>query len=194
MQTNVFHGKQRLFNYENLEESTIINKEDWKRPFVNCISACGVLFYKVVDNKVKLLLINYHKQKDSCLDDFGGKIKVMDKSLVNAMTREVSEETNYIITPEYLNIVIYRYSTRTFYNRHAKYYMWLVEVDNTFYPDTTIFGDYELLRHTNSRKTRWDIPENYRMIRWYDYECVKDKLAKRLLHNHELIYYLNSIY
>lgn len=136
--------------------------------YSNPILACGIVFYKIVDNKLQLLLSKYnHKQQ---LEDFGGKIEITDTSVFDAMAREVMEESNHLITAEYLKERLHHDDNITFYyNKHSKYYVWLIQVDNTFFPDTSVFGTEEQLN-----------PIKKRTVQWYNFHEVHKKLSDRL--------------
>jgi 8-oxo-dGTP pyrophosphatase MutT (NUDIX family) len=70
---------------------------DKSKLYKNTISACGCLFYKIVNNKLKLLLISYSDPKWPKLDDFGGTIDEDDDNIIDAIVRETLEESNYKI-------------------------------------------------------------------------------------------------
>jgi 8-oxo-dGTP pyrophosphatase MutT (NUDIX family) len=181
MSTDILFPPRKIFNRDTINENKIVNSlADITQTYENSISACGCLFYKIVDNVVQLLLIKYTDPNWQRLDDFGGKIDLDDTSVFNAMMREVSEETNGVITGEYLTSAI-NGDTKTFYNRKSKYYIWLVQVDDTFFPDTSIFGNNEI--YDNIERT----------VQWYNFNEIKDSLAYRILHNDELIQYLKTV-
>ena len=94
---------RKIFNYDNLNESKIVKNLKSDDLFENSISACGCLFYKIIDNQVELLLIKYKDPSWPLLDDFGGVIDTTDISVHQAMVREVSEETNTVISESILN-------------------------------------------------------------------------------------------
>jgi 8-oxo-dGTP pyrophosphatase MutT (NUDIX family) len=144
--------------------------------YSNTISACGCLFYKLVEGELYLLLITYADPEWSRYDDFGGKIDLTDASVMDAIIRETSEETNHIINKKILRKCDYD----EFYNRQSKYYSILIEVDDDFYPDTSIFGEYE-----NTDKIK-------RTVDWHKYNDCKNNLAYRLLNNKKLIKFLDE--
>lgn len=167
---------RRIFNYDNLTESLIINSQNYAQSFTNSISAAGCLFYKIVDGEVWLLLIKYINPEYPLLDDFGGKVDITDNSIMETIMRELSEETNGIISGDYIENLIN--VSPAFYNKKSKYYMKTVCVDNSFYPDTTIFGDFEGTDRIS------------RTIGWYKFNDVWDKLAHRLQFNDMLMCFL----
>ena len=174
-------NSRKIFNYDNIHESKIVQKlSDTTEAYENSISACGCLFYKIVDNAVQLLLIKYTDPNFPRLDDLGGKVDIEDLSVFDAMVREVREESNNVIVVDHIKMLI-NDITKTYYNKKSKYYMWLVQVDDTFFPDTRIFGNSEL--HDNIERS----------IQWYNFNEVKDRLAFRLLNNQELIHYIVSL-
>lgn len=165
---------RKIFNYDNIEEFKIV--ESNKDAYTNTISACGCLFYKVVNGDLYLLLISYTDPEWDRLDDFGGKIDTTDVSVIDAIIRETSEESNDIINGD----IIQRCDYYEFYNRQSKYYSIVIEVDDDFFPDTTVFGDFE-------RADRLG-----RTVNWYKYDEYKDNLAFRLLNNKKLIEFFDD--
>lgn len=151
---------RKIFNYDNPQESKLVSRGS--TPFQNSITACGALFFKVVQGRVQLLLIRYANPLRPRLDDLGGKIDPQDASLEDAIAREVCEETNGILGVSHIQLPVNRY-----YNRATKYMLSLVRVDESFATDTTVFGTQE---HGNHQRT----------IDWYDYDSVRPMLAVRL--------------
>lgn len=173
---------RKIFNYDDITESKIVSSLTAKKQlYENSISACGCLFYKIVNNKVQLLLIEYDDPNWPKLDDFGGKIDETDNELYDAIARETSEETNNVIACDYLLDRLKNEELKIFYEKHSKYYLVLLKASKKFHPDTSVFGDFE-----NCDKIK-------RKINWYDYQTVKSKLAYRLGKNSKLIDYLDSL-
>lgn len=172
---------RKIFNYDNLNENKITQLSNKKELYENSVSACGCLFYKFVNNKLKLLLIKYEDSNWPLLDDFGGQIDECDNTVFDAICRETSEETNNVLTKEYLSDWIENGDYKTFYNKISKYYLLLIESNENFYDDTSIFGTTE---QTENIK---------RQIKWFDYVTHKKKLAHRLGKNFELIKYLDEL-
>ncbi len=181
--TSTLITPRKIFNYNNITENKIVySLYDFKNLYKKTISACGCLFYKIDNNKVQLLLIKYDNINFPKLDDFGGKIDMNDQTIFDAISREVSEETNKIINKDLLELIILNNrNINIFYNKKSKYYMKLIEVDNSFYIDTHIFGEYEENNNIN------------RTIKWYNYDKIKEQLSLRLLNNIELIRYLDNL-
>ena len=170
---------RRIFDYDNLEKSKIVWwKGDRRSYFENTISACGCLFYKIVDGRIKLLLYNYLDSKDAPLDDFGGKVDLYDRNVYETMRREVLEETNNLIDIFYINSERFK---EYFYVKFSKYYTALIEVDEDFFPDTSIFGTKECLEGID------------RVIKWYDYLDSKPRLSLRIRENKFLIDHLDNL-
>ena len=180
MSTSLAHRK--IFNYDNFEESKIIPKLDKKYTYDNTVSAAGCLFYKKSNEKLELLLISYDDPKWNKLDDFGGQVDDLDNTIYDTIIRETIEETNNIIKKDFLEKMINDKQYRSFYNNLSKYYVITIEVDDNFYPDTKIFGNFE---------TKDKIG---RSIRWYNYSDIKNKISNRLTSNKEIINYLNKKY
>lgn len=171
--------RRRIFNYDDISKSTV-NRASYK----NKISAGGCLFYKIVSNEVKLLLIKYNDETNKKeLEDFGGKFEEKDSSLIDGIMREVSEETNNLINEDiiYNELKQNLNEINIFYNKTSYYYLILIKVDDNFFTDTLVFGDIEL--HNNIK----------RVIIWYDYNPKNiSELHPRLSNNKELIEYINS--
>lgn len=171
---------RRIFNYDDMKETKIIKLNDKKGLYENTITACGCMFYKKSETGIELLLISYSDPKWNKLDDFGGRIDEDDESVFHTIIREVGEETNNIITEKILQKYISKNKYKSFYNSQSKYYVIVIEVNNKFFPDTDVFGDFE-----NADKIK-------RKINWYDYEENKKDIAFRLFKNNKLISFLNS--
>lgn len=174
---------RKIFNLDDFTESKIVTFQTKKREsYANSISACGCLIYKIENNKVKLLLIRYFDQKkNNKLDDFGGKVDIIDNSVFETIARETSEETNDLISKKYVLDKIISKEYASYYTPSAKYYFIVIECDNKFYPNTRVFGKKE--KHEK-------IP---REIRWLDYASNKRRIAKRLSDNKNLIKYLDTL-
>jgi ADP-ribose pyrophosphatase YjhB (NUDIX family) len=173
---------RKIFNFDNLFESRVIKHlKDTKELFPRSVSACGCLiFRKSKTGEVQLFLISYTYPRWPKLDDLGGCIDLDDQSVTDAIIRETSEKTNGVINNEvFKQITSNEYDVKSFYNHTSKYYGLLVEVPETFYPDTTIFGDFE-----TADKIK-------RVINWHNYKEVKSHLALRLSLNLSLMNYLN---
>lgn len=177
---------RKVFNLDQPSESTMIDfkkSKDGSILFVNPVSAAGCLFYKLETgsetgkSRVCVLLIQYKDPNWPRLDDFGGQIDVDDTSIENALVREVKEESNGLI-----NFTTLDKSKRlNFYNRQSKYYQSLIEVDGSFFPDTTVFGEIE------------EVDSIARVVQWHQYDTVKSQLAYRMLNNTKLIEYLDGL-
>ena len=178
MSKSLVHRK--IFNYDNFEESKIIPKLDKKYTYDNTVSAAGCLFYKKSNEKLELLLISYDDPKWNKLDDFGGQVDDIDNTIYDTIIRETIEETNNIIKKSFLEKKINDKQYKSFYNNFSKYYVITIEVDDNFYPDTDIFGNFE---------TKDKIG---RTIKWYNYSDIKNKISNRLTCNKEIINYLNK--
>ena len=61
------------------------------------IRAGGIIIYKIENNSIKLLLIRTNYNNKEMYEDIGGKTDSNDISFLNTISREVGEETNYVI-------------------------------------------------------------------------------------------------
>lgn len=104
----------------------------------NAVKASGVMFYKRKrvkknsknDNKYNSgieVLVLFTKGK---YEDPGGKIDEIDESIEAAAAREVSEETNNVITQDMALSMINHKSTKCHYSKISKYLLYLVEANN----------------------------------------------------------------
>ncbi len=166
---------RRIFNCDNLEETKTVQNLHTDVLYKRTISAAGCLIYKILGGEVYLLLIKYNDPNWPMLDDLGGRIDGSDTSVIGAITREVSEETNNVIDS---NLFKSMHMTNSFYTLKSKYYVVLVRVDDNFCKDTTVFGDKEI--HDNI----------YRTINWFNLRDVKDTLAQRISTNTDLVNFL----
>ncbi len=170
---------RKIFNYDNQCEWKIIeNLSDKAQNYENSVSACGCLFFRVINGQVQLLLIKYADPKWPRLDDFGGKIDLEDESIHDAMVREITEETNGVINAEVLHTFT---EHQTFYTKNSKYLLKVIQVGGTVWNNTEIFGFKE------------NKDDDERTVSWYNYADIKDNLAFRLLFNRDLIAYLDSL-
>lgn len=135
--------KRIVFDYKTME---ITDKKVY-----NPISAVGVLFRKFIDNIPYVLLMKYSNPKYNYLDDFGGKTDFEDKHPYDTAIRETLEESNNIINPSNL---IMNNKYRKFYNKRCKYLCYVVNVEEDFFKDTTIFGNVEI-KENIGRTLHW---------------------------------------
>lgn len=150
----------------------------------NQIRAGGLLFAKVVESEVYLLLCHYKDDEwDGKLEDFGGKTDVKDTSIQKTIYREVDEETNGEITQKNITRLIKSPLSASFYTSRSKYFMYLTIVDENFFPNTEVFGSIE--NHTGRKRT----------IQWYKFKDVMENntLAERLRFNRWLIKHLTDL-
>jgi len=171
---------RKIFNFDNKLESKIITPGEKSSQYENSISACGCLFYRIYNAKLQLLLISYLDPKRPRFDDLGGKVDESDSDVNDTISREISEETNGVITYEFMQTHLHHNSTTTniFYNKSSKYYVVVLQVDETFHPDTSVFGDFE------------ETDRIHRVINWMDFKCAKRRLASRIVSNADLMKYL----
>lgn len=135
----------------------------------NEIKAGGLLIYKKENDNLFLLLI----ENRGLYEDIGGRCDLSDKNIIETITREVEEETNYIIKKENLDLVLENYEE--FYNKKCKYLMLILHADEYLKNlKSEQFGDIEI--HDNiQRKIKWiDINE------FFDKNIIKYKLNFRL--------------
>jgi len=171
--------RRKIFNYDNINEEKIVNSTS--EMFLNSITACGCLIYRMRNKKVEMLLIKYDDKNWSKLDDFGGKISLTDKDIFSCAIRKTSSETNKIIDDEKIADLLCDNNYATFYNKQSKYFMYLVEGNKNYLNDTSIFGDEE--KEEQIKRT----------ISWYKYDDIKQNLSLRLLQNSKLHHYIDNL-
>lgn len=158
---------RKIFNYKNFDESkTIPSLKIKSELYSQTISACGCLFYK--KNKQELLLISYEDKNWPNYDDFGGTVNEEDLTVFDTMCREVSEETNNVITETYMKNILKEKKYASFYNEFCKYFFIVVSVEENFHSDTNKFGKLE------------ETDNIARTINWIKYDKALPKLATRL--------------
>lgn len=160
---------RKIFNLYDLSESKLIKLSDKKNLYPCTISAAGCLFYKQTIYGKQLLLTKYVDPHWPRLDDFGGRVDVKDNTIYDTIIRETNEETNGVIGETRIRELVMNPKNKHYYNRESKYYLILVQVDETFFPDTTVFGQLE------------NHDQIYRTIDWYDIYSNRQNLSMRLL-------------
>lgn len=176
---------RKVFFVNNLLKSDFVTNV---RKHKNAISAGGCVFYKITsDGKIHLLLSKYHcikskgKNKNKH-DDFGGKVETIDDSIIMTIARETAEETNNVITKDFMIDKINNSRYNAFYTGSSKYYFVAIKVDETFFPNTELFGMKE--EHSNAD----------RQIMWIEYDRNNlNNLACRLSNNKDFIMFLNRM-
>lgn len=132
---NILTNKRKIIYYEN----------DPIKP----VTAAGVIFYRYDGKDMQLMLINSRNK----LEDIGGKIDQIDRSIEEAAAREVEEETNKIIKA---NDIIDRLnealSNQKIYVKNSKYLIYIIKANELERELTTDdFGDYE--NHDKIKRT-----------------------------------------
>lgn len=132
------------------------------------VSACGCFFVNTISKKI--LLIRY-SDFEKPLDDLGGKVDHIDINKIETIYREVDEESNGYINKQIISDLMHTNKYFACYTEKSKYFFLTFEVDDSFFPDTSVFGTCEF--HENLNRT----------IDWYDIkEVLRDKkLACRIL-------------
>lgn len=172
---------RKIFNYNNIFESRVVESLTHKEYiYEKSISAGGCLFFRK-NKDLELLLISYDDPNWPRLDDFGGRVDIIDDTIYNTIIRETTEETNNVINEKIMLNLIGDNKYRSFYNHYSKYFMIVIEVSNNFFNDTSVFGIFEKTDKIS------------RTINWMKYSEIKHKLAHRLLNNQQLINYLDSL-
>jgi ADP-ribose pyrophosphatase YjhB (NUDIX family) len=169
---------RKVFNYADDSQYSIVEKLN-ASGFAKPVSAAGCILYRIHNyNELQLLLITY-SSKSVLKDDFGGKVDLDDRRIINCIARETAEETNNVITRHKTKQLIYDGDPFKFYNAMGKYAGYAIQVDNEF--DDADFGDIEY--HDNLERT----------IGWFNYKNVKHELAFRLSSSHKLIKFFDKI-
>ena len=122
-------------NYSNFQVLDKMTDTTIKDP----VSACGLLLYRIKDGNLEVLLTKYRDKQWPCLDDFGGRIDIEDRTLEEASLRETYEESNSLIKFENLK------NCPKFYCKKLKYVCFLKQVESDFFDDCSVFGEKELI-------------------------------------------------
>lgn len=89
------------------------------------VTAGGVLIYKNINNKMKLLVI----ENNGKYEDIGGKIDADDSNIFSAVAREVQEETNSQIEAD--SIIERLENADYIYVAGSKYVIYIVEASDS---------------------------------------------------------------
>lgn len=177
---------------ENINNEKKYSKEEYnKRPTFSYkikdksfpIRAGGVMFYKVNDGNIDLLLI--HNNVRDYYEDFGGCTDEKDKSIEETIAREVEEESNGKFKKN--NIIQRLKFAKKSYTNTSKYLMYFIQVNTEEEQYVSEdFGDKET--HDNISRT----------INWYPLENVlKDEFISKLnprVNNKFMIKALENLY
>ena len=125
------------------------------------IRAGGIIFYKLdpLTKQIKMLMqyterLNQRTNiKRHVYEDIGGKTDEIDNNINDTIMREVVEETNGIITKEIVKEHLDK-ANQSYYLKHSKYYLILVEADkNIVNIDRRAYGKEEI--NGKKRQFHW---------------------------------------
>jgi hypothetical protein len=119
------------------------------------IRAGGLLLYRTENDHITYLMADYFGH----YGDFGGKTDKVDKNIIGTIAREVTEETNGIISDNDVRTLIK--NTKPIYVKHCKYLLYICETKKYYDPDT--FGNIETFENLN------------RSVHWIPNKRLKDK-------------------
>jgi len=133
------------------------------------VTAGGAIIYKIVNNKIKLLLADTRGN----YEDLGGRCDLSDRNIYSTIAREVFEESNGLLDKKLIKKRLKK--TTPIYIPKSKYLVFIIRAtedeSNLICSD---FGDIEI--HDNIK----------RKIKWLDLKFIEskvifnDKLAWRL--------------
>jgi hypothetical protein len=93
------------------------------------IRAGGVIIYRIIDNKMEILLQSkLNNMNKPIYEDIGGRTDSVDITILDTISREVSEETNEVINQNIIRSQIYK-STNKLYHVKTKYLLYFVEAN-----------------------------------------------------------------
>ena len=130
---------RKVFYFENNKEKPIL--------------AAGILFVKEVDGKVHILVQNVEEEGGKRrYSDFGGKIDLDDKTLIQTVARELGEELNYgiyeirrgnniYLDNAGLKKIIQQNMLKSFYQPIAKYFVIFAKFDDNLNLDMEKIGE-----------------------------------------------------
>ena len=152
-----------------------MNAKKQNRPVFNFkgneVSAGGIIFYRVNDNNIDLLLIENNRS----IEDIGGQTDKEDSDIYETVSREVEEESNKIFKQKNLIKRLKDPSTKHVYTKKSKYIIFLLEATKDEKKlKKTDFGTTEL--HDNIKRTIKWIPLEI----FLDKDIISEKLNWRL--------------
>jgi len=150
----------QLMKDKNYTSLKYMNRPTFLHGANNPIRAGGVVFYKIQDHQVYILLIR--DTNTGIFEDIGGKTEADDMSINDTIIREVDEESNGQLSPIWTASKLDR--IRPLYYKKNKYLLYLIELKNNEGDiDPNIFG----------------IKENFtgieRTIHWVNYILIRDQ-------------------
>jgi len=149
---NGIKKERKCFYYENDKNSPIL--------------AAGILFLKEENNKLMVLVQKVtEKNGIQTYSDFGGKIDMDDKTLIDTIARELGEElnngmymikrgNNIILDKDQLKKIIQDNLEKSIYQSIAKYFIAFVKFPDDLFLDMKKIGDFEKLDKIN-RTVEW---------------------------------------
>lgn len=144
-----------------------------KGPCPKPVLAAGVLFHKIVDGDVQVLVVRYFDPNWPNLDDLGGRANIFDRHVFDTIVREVREETNGIIE---ITLAMSQIAKKV-YVPESKYACWLIDADSQEANGVANLecADFGVLERDD------DI---FRLVNWFkipkDEELIKKFFAVRL--------------
>lgn len=152
-----------------------MNAKKQNRPVFNFkgneVSAGGIIFYRVNDNNIDLLLIENNRS----IEDIGGQTDKEDNDIYETVSREVEEESNKIFKKKNLIKRLKDPSTKHVYTKKSKYIIFLLEATKDEKKlKKSDFGTMEL--HDNIKRTIKWIPLEI----FLDKDVISEKLNWRL--------------
>ena len=129
------------------------------------IRAGGCIFYRKRQNDIEILLINnkrnlYLKKKLTetwVFEDIGGKISFNDNCIEDTIAREISEETNGIISESLVfSLLTTDLLEDALYHKKTKYLLYIVEANEEISNlKTEDFGKEEIGSNAKERTFHW---------------------------------------
>lgn len=96
---------------------------DYKNDTNKPIRAGGVIIYRKFNNEIELLLI----KKLNRYEDIGGKTDIKDINEFDTVSREVKEETNFVINQKIIKKQLD--NNKSIYNYKSKYVLYFVKAN-----------------------------------------------------------------
>jgi hypothetical protein len=166
-----------------------MNRPTFKTVYDQDIRAGGILFYKIDNNKVKLLL-QYIKNKNnikSFYEDIGGKTDYGDETIYETIYRELVEETNGIINDKKY---VHNYE-HSIYSPEGKYLLLIVKADDHII--NTKLEDYGTMENKDSVKRIFHWVNYYRLYKYHDKPQIKLSTRLDIIRNKIYDYIINII-
>ena len=134
--------------------------------------AAGALLYQKSGNQTFFLLIN----RNGRYEDFGGRVEVIDNTVIDTVAREVVEESNGVINNSFIRSLLNKRGP-VLHSPISQYFMYFRRVHESVIYKPEFFGDCEI--HDNIVRTVEWVSKRELLSIW----DVKGKIHPRIKSN-----------